>query len=382
MKVVAISTLDERFLLSNYGTFFQHYALRCVLRSVGFSPFRVSNFLGRYERNGFLLAWSVDILRPFYWLIRRLPNWRLNYRRMIEEDLLNFKFLRDYRRLVGSFREQQDFCDDMIGIMGGDQILGTRLEKSWLTDIPPSGKCITYAASADWAEKSLDEEWCKFAERHFKRFSAIGIREYAGVALCKALVGPEQAVEHVADPVMLLDEKSYSSIAHKNSIFKCPTLFCYFVNIRSAEDLRIHEYVKLSRLLGCELKIAGIQGAELYVPAQYRIRLCPTEFLRALLDAEYVVTNSYHGSVFAALFKKNFLSIWQDCRPGTNQNERQREFMLGIGLGERWLDWRLGAENWSKMIEKPVDWGAVHTSIDDFRQFSKNWLMKSLGVSR
>lgn len=378
MKTVAISTLGERFLLSNYGTFFQHYALRRVLRDVGFAPFRVSHLNGRYERQGFVRPWVKDVMRLIYWSAKRIPQWKSHCRQTLEADLLNFLFLLDYQKLMGSFRESQDFRDAVTGVMGGDQILGTKAERLWLREIPPDGRCITYAASTDWAERRNDAEWCAFAKKQFTRFSAIGIRERAGVALCQELVEGSKMVEHVADPVMLLDAQDYEKIAAPRVVFRRPTLFCYLVNIRSSADLRIAEYERLAELLGCELKIAGIQGAELYIPARYRIRLRPTQFLRAMFDASYVVTNSYHGSVFAAILKKQFLSVWQNCLLGTNQNERQKEFMQQMEMSDRWVDWQLNAAKWHDVIIRPIRWNLVHATLDEFRKASVKWLERAL----
>lgn len=152
MRSVAISTLGERFLLSNYGTFFQHYALRKVLCELGFSPFRLALTSGRYEESGFLRAWLKDAVRPLYWLFKRIPEWRSNCQRIMDEDLQNLRFVLDYHRLIGRFREPQRFDDRMVGIMGGDQILGTTSTRAWLGDLPLGCKCITYAASTDWTE--------------------------------------------------------------------------------------------------------------------------------------------------------------------------------------------------------------------------------------
>lgn len=380
MKNAAISTLGEQCLLSNYGTFFQHYALRRVLREMDFVPFRVSHLSDRYERTGFLWNWIKDALRPVFWLLRMRPNWWTHSRRMFEGVILNMLFLFDYRKLIGRFRESQDFENAAIGIMGGDQILSAQTEREWLNDIPVGGKRITYAASTDWEVMSNNVEWRKLASKQFARYHAIGIREQAGVMLCRELAGSEKMVTHVADPVMLLNSQDYKGISCMKGMFKRPTLFCYLVNVRSADYLKIREYEKLAKMLRCELKMVGIQGAELYIPSRYRIRLRPVQFLRAMIDASYVVTNSYHGSVFAAIFKKNFLSIWQDCPKGTNQNERQKEFMAKFGIDAQWIDWRAGAEKWYHALVEPIDWNSVLGGIDVFRRESLAWLKEVINA--
>lgn len=374
MRSVAISTLGERFLLSNYGTFFQHYALRKVLCELGFSPFRLALTSGRYEESGFLRAWLKDAVRPLYWLFKRIPEWRSNCQRIMDEDLQNLRFVLDYHRLIGRFREPQRFDDRMVGIMGGDQILGTTSTRAWLGDLPLGCKCITYAASTDWTERERDSPWQGFAREQFKRFSAIGLREDVGVDFCQRLVEDCALVAHVADPVILLTAHDYEMIADRRKIFHRPTLFCYLVNIRTDKDLMLAKYEELADMLGCELKILGIQGTEHFVPTRYKIRLRPSRFLRAMMDAQYVLTNSYHGSVFAAVLHKEFLSIHQNCLPGTNQNARQQEFMSQFGLRDHWVDYRLSAQQCQDALAQSIDWNAVDRSINAFRSSSLKWL--------
>ena len=377
-KRVAISTLGERFLLSNYGTFFQHYALRKVLCGLGFSPFRLSQTSGRYEESGFLMVWLKDAVRPLYWLLKRIPEWRLNCKRIMEEDLQNLRFVLDYHRLIGRFREPQRFNDGMVGIMGGDQVLGTTSTRAWLGVLPQGCKRITYAASTDWTERERGPSWQNFAREQFKRFSAIGLRETVGVDFCRRLVKDGALVGHVADPVMLLTTHDYEMIADRRKIFHRLTLFCYLVNIRTAEDLMLAKYEELADRLGCELKILGIQGAERFIPARYKIRLRPSRFLRAMMDAQYIVTNSYHGSVFAAVLHKEFLSVHQNCLPGTNQNVRQQEFMSQFGLRDHWVDRRHSAKQWQDALAQSIDWNVVDGDIEAFRSSSLKWLARAL----
>lgn len=378
MRSVAISTLGEMFLLSNYGTFFQHYALRKVLCGLGFSPFRLSCTSGRYEKSGFLRVWLKDAVRPLYWLLKRIPEWRSNCQRIMEEDLQNLRFVLDYHRLIGKFREPQRINDGMIGIMGGDQILGTTSTRAWLDVLPQGCKRITYAASTDWTAKERDSSWQDFVREQFKCFSAFGLREGVGVDFCRHLVKDSALVEHVADPVMLLTAHDYEMIAGQRKMFRRPTLFCYLVNIRTKEDLMLAKYEELAGSLDCELRILGIQGAERFIPRRCKIQLRPSRFLRAMMDAQYVLTNSYHGSVFAAVFHKEFLSVQQNCLPGTNQNARQQEFMSQFGLRDHWVDRQLSAKQWKDALAQPIDWNAVDGNVNAFRDSSLKWLENAI----
>lgn len=376
MKTVAVSTVGKYYLLANYGSFFQHYALRIVLKRLGFVPFRV---VDKDEVSSF---WAMcceqimDWLRPIYWRIKRLPNRDVEVRRLKIRKKLYWKFIKDYSALIGDFNEDPRYNDSTVGVRGGDQVLYPRAAEQWFSRVPIGNARITYAASTDWCHNRDDSRWRKGIRDCVRNFTALGLRESVGVGIVKELVPEGVPVQHVADPVQLLTLKDFRDIQCKKRVFHRPTVFCYFVNIRSEEDLRLAEYERLAKLLGCDLKIAGVQGAELFIPSKYRVLYSPRQFLRALDDAKCFITNSYHGTVLAIQYQKLFLSVWQNCPVGTNQNERQKELVEKFGIENRWVDYKCSAEDWKRALELPVDWQKIDASVGEWRKFSLDWLSK------
>lgn len=378
MKTVAISTIGKLYLLTNYGSFFQHYSLRLVLKRMGFIPFRV---VPKDEVSSFAamcIEQIKDWIRPFYWLVKTIPDRVECVKSMKVRDKTFWIFLKDYNRLIGRFNEKQLFDQDTIGVRGGDQVLYDFDDYQWLSDVPTGNPCITYAASTDWLKNGNNIKWRATMEKRLGRFTAVGIREVVGVHLVKELAPSGISVQHVADPVQLLRIDDFKTIQAKNPIFKKPTLFCYLVNIRSEDDLRLGEYEHLATLLNCELKFVGIQGGELFIPKKYRRIYSPRQFLRALDDCKYFITNSYHGSVLAMLYQKNFLSVWQNCLPGTNQNERQKELMHKFRIEDHWVDYKLPAEEWHRIITTPINWSRVNADAEDWRVASLDWLKEAI----
>lgn len=379
MKTVAISTVSiDCYLLMNYGSFFQHYALRKVLKQYGFLPFRAAaevEYCGLWQM---IYQRVLNLIRPYFWRVRQIPNCECIVEKMRFRNKLVWRFWRDYRYLIGVTNEKQLWSGSTLGILGGDQVLFTATESQRLSRVMRGGSLITYAASTDWDKCHESVPWQEFIRQELGRFTAIGIREMRGVAAIKNLVPTNIDVQHVADPVQLLTLDEFRDIQSKKPIFKKPTLFCYLVNIRSDDDLRIAEYERLAEMLGCELKFVGIQGAELIIPKKYQVLYSPRQFLRALDDAKYFITNSYHGSVLAIQYKKQFLSIWQNCPVGTNQNERQKELLHKFGIESKWVDYKLSAEEYKRLLGAKIDWQRINSIAEDWRQFSKNWLKNAL----
>lgn len=379
MKTVAISTIIKHYLLSNYGSFFQHYSLRLVLKRMGFTPFRVVPKDEDSSLSAMCINQVKDWIRPFYWFFTRLPNREIIVRQMKVRDRTNWLFLSDWRRLIGKFDEVQCFDSETIGVRGGDQVLDIGTDYEWLECVKVGNARITYAASTDWCSRGASSDWREFIEKKLKRFTAVGLREPAGVEIVKGLVADDIPVEHVADPVQLLKLEDFKAIQSAKPIFNKHTLFCYLVNIRSDDDLRLNEYERLAKMLGCDLKFVGIQGGELFIPKKYRVLYSPRQFLRAIDDCKYFITNSYHGSVLAMQYQKNFISVWQNCLPGTNQNERQKELMHKFGIQDHWVDYKLPTEEWHRIITTSIDWHRVNAEAEEWRTASLEWLKKAIG---
>lgn len=378
MKPAAISTIGLDWLLTNYGSFFQHYALRQILKRLGFAPFRVAFQAEKMRFGQRLFNGAMDFARLCKWRLNDTENnRRLRLRLSCQHKIVRL-FSRDYQQLVGPLHETQLVSDDMIGVRGGDQVLCSYPEDQWLGVVKKGSPRITYAVSTDWTRNGQDPLWRTYIKEHLAGFTALGIRECCGVDLVKELAPADVPVSHVADPVQLLEPGEWRAIQSERPVLPGSTLLCYLINIRTEEDLRITEYERLAADLQCDLRFVGVQGCEMFVPGKYHVLYSPRQFLRALDDCKYFITNSFHGSVLAIQYEKNFLSVWQNCPPGTNQNERQKELMSMFGLEGRWMDNRLAIEKWKSSLAQPIKWSRIKSQEQTWRGQSLGWLRSNI----
>ena len=377
-KKAFVSTVWVGYLLSNYGSFFQHYFLRRRLSDLGFVTCRWHNgtdvdegmaYLKRIIKHIVLVSLG-DALRRDAVTQRKV---------LLQTDYLEWKFRREFRRLIGPCNERNDIFSGDICIMGSDQVFSTDYYH-WYETAPNECRRIVYAGSTDWKVKSADSEWKANAGRILRSCSSIGGRERAGVEFLKGIVPSVENIAHVVDPVLLASSDELNGLAHKRKVFSRPTLFCYLVNIRSKEDIDIRKLEDLARLLECELKIVGIQGAMERIPRHYLMLLSPTEFLAAYRDAQYVITNSFHGSVFAIQLNKQFLSFMQNDLPGENQNARPRELLQTFGLTARMASFSSSIDELFTKISIPIDFSVVNKVVYDQRMKSLIWLKNAIGV--
>lgn len=382
MNTSLIFTVDKYFLLANYGSFLQHYALRKVLRDFGLSSHRLARSGEIATRSQMFIESLKVLLRPLYWRLISFPDRERHLRGMKQRDKMYWLFRNDYESLISPFAERIDLSQVDIAIRGGDQVFAPDDSRYWFSELNPKVKRITYAASWDWESASRDQCWMARMKEVLRGFSFVGVRESRGVELAKLVAPKESAVVHVADPVQLLTVPDLRAIQSHKPMLEKPTLFCYLVNIRSSEDINLCKYQKLAVMLGCDLVFVGVQGAERFIPKKYRAIYSPRQFLRALDDCKFFITNSYHGSVLAIQYQKSFLSIWQNCLPGTNQNERQKELMHKFGIKDRWVDYTLSAEEWKSLLETPLDWSRINREAEEWRSASLEWLKKAIGEDK
>ena len=94
-----------------------------------------------------------------------------------------------------------------------------------------------------------------------------------------------------------------------------------------------------------------------------------TKWLRAFMDAEMIICDSFHGCVFSIIFNKPFWVIGNEKRG----NARFDSLLKTFGLQERLISM---ADNID--IEMPIDWNKVNMILTEKRNFSKSLLINAL----
>ena len=150
---------------------------------------------------------------------------------------------------------------------------------------------------------------------------------------------------------------------------------CYLLHC-SEITFRIDVLKRVAKELSVDLKIIGIQDTEQFVPAANGMNPSPIGFLHAFRDADFIITNSFHGTVFAALFEKNWITIPQGNDFSESKNIRQTEFLNMIQCSDRFVSC-----DFSELVEtfnRPIDFEKIDGQLSVFRKKSSNWLLNNL----
>ena len=377
MKYVSISTADRKWLLLNYGGFLQHFALRVVLKKMGFTPYRVDNDGVGGEIKAFF--------SPFKWMASNILSLISPTRKWRHINAANFwlhriRFICDYRKLIGPLFEVQA-QRRFAALVGGGQAWSiycqNRPDLYW-ENVDDDVRCVAYSVSSAWIALSDNESWLKRVEKACRRANAVSLRERAGVSLCSSLV-PDKDFCKTLDPVFLLMAEEYGEYLPQRKIFDKDTVFSYLLEVRDAEYVNEDSIRKLATELGCDCKMVGIQGAEYYVPHTMSMNPGPIDFLRCCRDSRYIVTNSFHGAVLALVFHKNFVFVQQhDPRNNGNANLRQTELLNEFGLSDRILSAGASVADMLHVLKSNINWMKIDESIQQKRRFSLEFIEKSL----
>ena len=314
----------------------------------------------------------LDYLRiHVYWPMTQFVGRKYWSKNLIDEYERTGRFIKEYKKLIGSLKEKGDISKETLLVMGSDQNLN-EFANNWFAGFSNDMKRIMYAGSTDWVEQGQNPVWRGIAKCELPKFRAVSVREEAGIGICKQFI--EGNVAHVVDPVMLIAPDVLKAQASRKTMFKRDTLLCYMVNVHTAEDLHLTKLEEIARSLHCHLKIIGIQGTAGFIPKKYTLIPSPTEFLGMVRDAKYIITNSFHGSAFAIIYEKPFACVSQRCEAGHNQNTRQSELMKWTGLEDCHLSASVSSEKVAEVLKIKVDYRGVSDIVSLRRRESQNWL--------
>ncbi len=239
-------------------------------------------------------------------------------------------------------------------VVGSDQVWRKRYTERWgvthfFLDFAQTGaKKIAYAASFGLPEMEYNEQELKLLGELYKQFDAVSVREESGLDILKRHGWTKPQAELVLDPTMLLPKEHYLElIKNGNTHPSKGNMFCYVLD-------RNEEHVELVR------KIASVRKlAPFYASIDGDVRMSVEQWLRSFADAEYVVTNSYHGLVFSLIFNKPFYLVENKERG----NARFASMMKLFGIV---------SEN------NEPDWKQVNKQMEEWRTLSLRFIESAL----
>ena len=168
----------------------------------------------------------------------------------------------------------------------------------------PSIKRISYAASFgvdNWNE--YNKYQTNQCQELINLFDAVSVREGSGVDICKKYLKKDAV--HLLDPTLLLSADDYRSLFKHKSIPKNEgDILVYVLDMTADKRRLIDTFCQTNNLKAFYI---GLENFNRTIP--------PIEtWLAGFDNAKFVITDSFHGSVFSIIFNKPFVSIGNAMR--------------------------------------------------------------------
>ena len=237
---------------------------------------------------------------------------------------------------------------------------------------------ISYAASFGRDDLSeYSRSLLKKSVRLAKKFAAISVREDSGVELVKKYWEID-AEQHV-DPTLLLEADHYEKLVQDDSdnvTISNGNLFAYVLDHGEGKGEIIN---KTSSTLGLKsfeiMPPRAISRKEFFAnPAKYQLPPV-TQWLKSFMDAEFVVTDSFHGCAFSIIFNKPFIAVGNKERGLA----RFTSLLKVFGLEDRLVS--DAAEVTEELLNSKIDWGRVNGIKKKEQKRSMEYLNRHLKQS-
>ncbi len=355
----------------NYGSVLQAYALTRQLELMG-NKVETINLRPKSQKQAYKIIKASDspIHKLFKILIYSSLKKRFNhYERFITNILPTTK------KEFSSTKElsTQKFDYDAF-VCGGDQIWNPAcqdFETAYYLQFLDEGttaKKISYSPSLGKTE--FDDDTKAKIKEWLKSFDYISVREQRGAEMLQKLT--DKKVHTVCDPVLLLDKKHWEELAIPPK-YKKPYILVYFLNNNhGSRDLT--EYLK--KTLGYDVVILNEYIRDFIKPYRKAYSASPEEFVGLFKNASFIYTNSFHGTAFATIFEKPFLTaIARDQQNAQNNNDsRKIDYLKNIGLEDRIYTDGLP----EKDFLLSVNFDKAGTKLNSFKNDSFEYLKKAL----
>lgn len=356
-------------LHNNYGGLLQNFALHAALKQLGHEPVTI----------------DIPYSEPKWPLHTRIIKllWRLIKKLRGDRSVLFCDLKQQWQFMNHPGKEQTRFIDTYINILrvreglkngfcqehdfdayvvGSDQIWRPRFSPclpNFFLDFTDGVdvKRIAYAASFGTDKWEGTVEQTPRIAQLAQRFDAISVREKTGITLCKNIFNAE--AQWVLDPTLLPSKKVYDKlVATTKRPSDKPYLVIYALDINSTIDALIKQICKERNLVPIYI---GQPSGDGYPSID--------SWLKGIFCSDYVLTDSFHGTVFSIIAHRPFTTVVNSGRGAS-----RFESLLGsLNLMDRMTE----STNVTN-INTPINYEEIDARLVGYRQLSFDFLKRAL----
>ena len=344
----------------NYGAILQGYALQEILQGLGHEVIAINRGWGDYGH----LVW----------------NFHYSFPQFLKKTLINYPF-DDFVRKELRMSKPILSADDLKNISNSLDAVIAGSDQIWNVD---TIKYMQHYFFLDWVDSSIPKYsyaasfgkdcFCTNTSEKLiirdllSQYKAISVREYSGIRICKDEFGMT-ASQHL-DPTLLLSVDKYKELFRHIKKPAMPYFCTYLLDTFLKKESLINR-LKIS--MRTERIDNYAQTVRFKQQLMHKSMRMPTvyQWLANIANSQFVITDSFHGTVFSIIFNKPFI-----CLNNAERGSARFESLLGnLGLMDRLVDLdKIEYEGVLDLLNKKIDYTKVESKLDKLRVESLKYL--------
>ena len=367
-------------LHTNYGGNLQNFALQKVLTDMGHEPVTIDRHHTVKLRTKLKLGYFKNLLMHFLKGTPK-PLWKSYFsskkeQAYLRQDITAFidAYITKTPRLYSDKAVQAIFKENNFEavIVGSDQcwrpMYSPNIYTYYLDFLKDNKeiKKLAYAASFGTDQWEYTEEQTARCKKLIQQFDLVTVREKAAVNLVAEKLNKD--AEFVLDPTLLLSKEDYIELFVGKNLPDNKGIYTYILD---DSDWKTQVVETAKETLGLP------QFSNQHNKHTVNSEKIPSieSWIKGFADADFVVTDSFHGTVFSIIFNKPFISLVNVSRGASRFESILGEFDLMQRLASDFDQQYIEA-----LIEEAIAYDGVNQKLDALRRHSKEVLKKALSA--
>lgn len=333
---IGIITLHR---VPNYGSALQAYALQKYIQQQANNDVELIDyqFPNEFHRN------KISVVKKLRGIVRITLEYLI--RKKLKRENLFLLFYKQHLKLTSVYYKNIKQIHDTppaydLYVTGSDQVWNVETLKNdpvmYCSFAPPNARKIAFGAS--FTIKSLPREYRSEVKKRLSEYSYIGVREFSSLGILDSLPLNEGIKRMcTCDPTLLLDAKDYHVLAKQSELkIDGDYILVYLLNYAFNPEPAISIIAEMAaKHYDCQIIYFGDRHFD--YKGKYRIiyGIGPCEFAYLFENAKFVITSSFHGTMFSLINRKSFIAVL----PDRNHNDcRIKDVLTLIGLDDNGIE--------------------------------------------
>ena len=351
--------------IKNYGSFLQAYGLRKILNELGYNNVE---FVDYKVEKPIVTIKRKKLINRIQNKIKRLINFKKEEEKKQIIRIFNERYEKEFLPLLNIYQEKNYNHDIDYLIIGSDEVFnciqsnpdvgyskelfGQGYEKSTILSY---AACFGGTNYEKLKEYGIEDEIANF----LIKFKSISVRDINSFNTVNKLINVKPEIN--LDPVLIADFGKLNDdvVKHKDYI----VLYAYTDRISEKEGKAIRNFAKKQNKK--IISIGTYQNC-----ADIHLVLTPFEMLAYIKNADYIITDTFHGAIFSIKYNKKFVTILRE-----SNKEKLGDLLKRLRLENRQIKELSMLDN---VLTSNIDYSETNSIIEAEKQNARKYLTENI----